>query len=364
VGLPTFLLKERLRGPPTVGRFDKPGYNPILPFFGSLKRPYPYQNDTFSSGVTMKLICIVLCLAGTLVLTTLAHAADVSVDCSGTNKKKLPSITAALASIPKVGPNTIHISGTCNEAVVVDGLDRLTMVGDGTASINDPNPQPPDLEDTAVLSINNSDHIEVQNITVNGGAEGIQCAGFSVCRLTAVHVQNSVATGVQFVRSYGFIFDDSVIENNAGVGLAATAGSNVNVIPLNTSTNPIIRTNGVGIQVADNSHVQTVATVQNNSADGIQVFRGSNIRLLVGTVVSGNGGRGVFLRDSSGLFSQSSIIGNTGSGVNLGPLSFAQFSGTTVSGNGSPDVNCASVTAATTGATTVGGATNCTEPAP
>jgi len=297
-----------------------------------------------------------------LTLSVCAHAADVSVDCS---KKK--TITAALASLTKLGPNTVHISGACNEAVNIDGFDRLTLVGDGTASINDPTPtSDPDLEDTTMIFIANASRVDIQNITVNGGAVGIGCYAFSVCRLFGVHVQGSAGNGVEFVRAYGFIYDNSVIENNRFNGLQVTAGGDVNVIPANTSTQPIFQNNGAGVVATDNSHVQLVATVQNNQADGIDVIRGSNLRLLATSLVTGNSGRGIFVRDGSAVM-QASVTSNTGFGVSLGNLAFVQFSGATVTGNGGGsvvDVHCGSVTAATTGASTTGGTTDCTEPAP
>ncbi len=305
---------------------------------------------------------LLVVLLFSLVLTTLAQAADVNVNCN--DPKKNNSINAALASLSKGGPNTIRVSGTCNEAVVIDGFDRLTLVGNPTATVNDPTPTTPELEDTTVILITDSDRVGVQGITVNGGAAGITCQAFSVCILRDVHVHNSVGAGVQYARSSGFIFDNTVIEDNGGNGLTVVNGSNVSVF--GDPVGPIIQDNGFsGVNVTNDSHFQlTVGTVLNNGINGINAQRGSNVNLF-GTV-TGNGSHGLSLSSSTATIQEATITGNTGNGVRVANLSLARFLGATVSGNSAPDVNCTSTTAVTTEATTEIGAgtTNCTEPAP
>lgn len=298
-------------------------------------------------------------LLSALIFTAMAQAADVTVDCSA---KKNNSINAALATLSKGGPNTIRVSGICNEAVLIDGFDRLTLVGNPTATINDPTPSPPETEDTNVINISDSDRVVLRNLVVNGGVTGIACGLYSVCHLLDVHVHNSVDTGVLVFRSSAVIGDSTVIEDNAGSGVLAGGGANVHVIPFNTNVAPTIQQNGVGVTVVDDAHVTIFGAVQNNAGDGINLQRGSNIRLF-GTV-TGNGGSGLFLRSSTARIAASTITGNSGSGVTVANLSFASFAGNDITGNGAPDVNCTSATAVTTGSAGGGGTTNCTEPAP
>ena len=293
-----------------------------------------------------------------------AHAADVSVNCSA---RKNNSINAALAILIKGGPNTVRVSGICNEAVAISGFDRLTLIGNPTATINDPTPNQGSDEDTSVVSIFDSDRVVVQGITVNGGAEGIGCTGFSVCRLQDVHVQGSLGNGVNFARSSGFVVDNTVIENNAENGLAVVNGSNVSLFPsTDTAPVPIIRDNtGGGVSVNDDSHFSLIGTVRDNGGDGIVADRSANLR-LIGATVTGNGGRGLFLRASTARIQTTSITGNTGNGIEVANLSLARIQGgNTVAGNGTWDVNCSSATAVTLGILNLIGAdTNCVEPAP
>lgn len=301
-----------------------------------------------------------------------AQAADVAVNCGA---RKNNSITAALAGLIRSGPNTIRISGDCNEAVSIDGYDRLTLIGNPTATINDPTPdQGADYEDTTVLNIMDSDRVVVQAIAVNGGAQGISCSGYSVCRLFDVHVRGSLGNGVTYARSSGFIADNTIIEDNAGAGLVVVNGANVNLIPMNTTSVPIIRGNGAGANVTDDSHLQVSGVIRDNTGNGITAERGSNVRILGDPesgwgIVTGNGGHGLFLRASTGVVSFATITGNTGNGVQVAQLSYARFQGAnTISGNAAPDIDCSSATAATLAATTSGvsggGTTDCVEPAP
>jgi hypothetical protein len=294
-----------------------------------------------------------------------AQGANVTVNCGA---KKNNSISAALAALVKSGPNTIQISGICNEAVTIDGMDRLTIIGDPTATINDPTPSSdPEVEDTTVIAIWDSDRIVVQGITVNGGATGIGCFWYSVCRLIGVQVHGALGEGVSYARSSGIVGDDTLIENNGGAGLSAVAGSNVLVIPLKTTTVPTIRNNGSGIRVVDGSHLTMAGSIQDNTGTGITAERGSNVRVF--GEVTGNGGRGLYLRSSTAAVTGATITGNTTNGVVVANLSFATFTaGNTITSNGSPDIDCASTTAVTIGATsstnTGGGTTDCVEPAP
>lgn len=182
-------------------------------------------------------------------------------------------------------------------------------------------------------------------------------------------MHGSVGFGVQYARSSGSIRDNTVIEDNGGAGLFVINGSNVNMTTFFTTVAPTIQNNGGGATVRDDSHLQVFATVQNNGGNGISALRGSNVRLLFGTI-TGNGGNGLLLRGSTAQIFGSTITGNVGNGVQVSNLSSADFAGeNTINSNGAPDINCASATAVTTGATDPdnlggGGTTNCIEPAP
>jgi len=321
---------------------------------------------------TLLISAVLICAAWPL-----AQAADVAVNCGA---KKNNSITAALAGLSKGGPNTVRIAGNCLEAVAIDGYDRLTLIGNPTATINDPTPeQGEEYEDTTVLSIADSDHVLVQAITVNGGAQGISCSGYSICRLVDVHVHNSLGNGVTYVRSSGFIADNTIIEDNAGAGLQVMNGSNVSLIPLNTTSVPIIQANGAGAIVTDDSHLQVSGVIQNNTGAGITAERGCNVRILGDPAagwgfVTGNSGRGLFLRAATAHIRFATITGNASNGVEIAQLSLVRFTGpNTFTGNDSGsgaaalDVECSATTSvAIGGASGVagGGVTNCVAETP
>ena len=65
----------------------------------------------------MKLRCfgpkVLLAFLLILLPSSLAFAADAAVDCSGATPGAFTTITAALASLPLAGPNSITVTVTC-----------------------------------------------------------------------------------------------------------------------------------------------------------------------------------------------------------------------------------------------------------
>ncbi|MCI0620557.1 MAG: hypothetical protein L0387_02615 [Acidobacteria bacterium] len=341
-------------------------------------------------------ICVLLLAAGS------AYANDVSLDC---DKKK--TITAALAGLSKQGPHTITVSGTCNESVVIDGFDTLTLVGTAGASINDPTPE--NLEDNDVVDIIQSRNVTVQGFTINGGVEGVACTQFSVCYLRELLVQGQSDNGVIYARSSGFV-DNTTIQNTLFAGFQAVNSSNV-ILGSNLFGTPgttTIQNNGteenggIGVNANQGSNLTLFGvTIQNHAhGDGAGANFGAFLRILGANTITGNGGNGigsnssvvriqaagetvsitnnggsgVNLANTSTFQSQGgtlNVTGNTGNGIFVGHLSFVRLrAGRTISGNGSPDVNCSVSTAKTDGVgdstspNLGGGTTNCTEPAP
>ena len=69
---------------------------------------------------------------------SVAQALTLSVDCS--SKERINSIGAALKVLQgPLGslPNTINVSGACNENILIQNMDRLTLNAVGGASITD-----------------------------------------------------------------------------------------------------------------------------------------------------------------------------------------------------------------------------------
>jgi len=82
-------------------------------------------------GASLYFSLIVLMSAGTV------RAATLQVNCAA--KEGMHSIGSALRALQNVpGPSTINVSGACNEDVVIQGMDRVTLNAVNGASINDP----------------------------------------------------------------------------------------------------------------------------------------------------------------------------------------------------------------------------------
>ncbi len=279
-------------------------------------------------------VCVLLFAA-----TVSAYATDLAVNC---NAKKNNSINAALATLSKQGPHTITVSGTCNEAVLIDGFDNLTLVTTTGASINDPTPS--NLEDNDVVDISNSRNITVQGFTINGGVEGVACFQFSVCYLRELTVQGASNTGVFYTRSSGFV-DNTTIQNNYFGGITVNNGSNVafGSALFGTPGTATIQNNGtaidggIGANVGNGSNLLLLtATIQSHPyGDGAQANFGSILR-VVNSTITGSGGNGVSVQSSVvRLQGGNSITNNTANGVNLRNTSTLQISGVdTITGNG------------------------------
>lgn len=302
----------------------------------------------------------------------LAHADTANVNCQA---KKDNSINAALGSLTKQGPHTVNISGTCTEAVVIDHFDDVSLVGTPGASINLP-ADPTGA--TTVISVTNSRNVQVHDITVNGGGNGISCFLFSDCAIYNITVQGAAGVGVVFARSTGVVGDNAIVQNN-GIGVEAIRNSHVRIgaFPANggaTITNNGNPTDGgIGVLIDDASYVDMFfSTVSNTVAgSGVHMQFASFLGVFDSHIVN-NQDQGIFAGPQStvrfrGGSTGNFVTGNAGAGITLSHLTFLQVGGIrTISGNGGgTDVVCAKQTAKTQGTTNLGGGTtNCVEPAP
>src|SRR5215467_15893009 len=148
-------------------------------------------------------------LIGILVIGLLpatALAAGAVVDCTGATPGAFTTITAALASLPAAGPNSISVVGTCHENVVFFGRTDLTIFGNPTATVM------PGNANGHLLAINNSQRINIQGITFNGG-RGIIVDENSSVNFDTITVQNSARIGLTSLDSHVHIAN-STIQNS------------------------------------------------------------------------------------------------------------------------------------------------------
>jgi Right handed beta helix region len=295
-----------------------------------------------------------------LTLCAFAQAANLKVNCNSTGA--LSTINGALKILNPQGPNTLTVSGSCHENVVIQSFDRLTLIANPGASINDASGGT-----AAVLDIIDSQRITVQGFTVNGGGEGVVCEGFSLCRFSGNTFQGSSDSGIQVLRSRAH-FEGDTSQNNAGDGLAVLQFANVATDGLTVQGNQ-----SLGVRVAAHSTlVATKTTAQSNAQSGMLAVDNSTI-ILFGSTSRNNGEDGINLSAASlvrfSAFASSIVTNNFRSGVDIADLSFGRFTpgGQAISGNnlggGAFDVTCRPQFSATRGLANIGGGTtNCVEP--
>jgi hypothetical protein len=309
-------------------------------------------------GLSVCLPLVLLMAASTVRATTL------SVSCAA--KEGLHSIGAALKVLQNGAghePSTINVFGACHENVVIQSLDRLTLNAVNGASVSDASGGKLD-----VIAVYDSRDVAINGFAINAGsdgvsgANGISCNEWSACRL-ALNVIQGASSGAGFAvySASEATVDGDTFQNN-GVGLIVHSGTRVR--PWGQTRSITVRSNGQGMHIARQAYVFVLATVENNSQQGV-VMRFHSTLDLTGSI-SHNGDVGaVILESSAARFTSSTLTNNGGPGVLVGDLSMVTFGTDTVTGNGGgTDVVCSPQFSATRGALTDigGGTTNCVEP--
>jgi hypothetical protein len=277
-----------------------------------------------------------LCLSLLLLMSAGAvRAATLHVNCGGNTG--LTSIGAALKVLKYSedgGPSTINVSGTCNEDVVIQSMDRVTLNALSGASINDPSQGV-----NVTLVIDDSRDVAINNFVINGYAAGtsgndvVWCQNASVCRFNGDTVQNApqgAGIGV-YSGSYADI-EGGFLQNNSGfTGLAVLRSARARAQGVTSQRN------WRGFVVAEGGHLQLNSSTSANNIDmGIMIRQGAALDCNVCTV-TGNGSHGINAEQSSVVtLISASVTGNVGAGINLTNLSSATFEGSgTVTNNNS-----------------------------
>jgi parallel beta helix pectate lyase-like protein len=279
-----------------------------------------------------------------------AQAANLSVNCD--NHESIHKALRLLALSNPQGPNTVSVSGRCRENILIQSMDRLTLIAKKNASITDRSGGI-----SEVVDIEDSRSVTVQGFSINGGSGGVSCGTASVCYLTGNTIQAAVAEGVSVLAGSNAFLESNVIQNNGGRGSVADRAARM------FSSNDIFQDNaeeGVAVFV---SYFEASNSSILKNAGGIKA--GTATLRLLGSTISGNGGDGTtLLAGTSAVFLFSTITGNGGNGVYLNDGSLAAFLDTGVTGNLSGlDVDCEPQFPIAGGVETTGGITNCVETA-
>jgi hypothetical protein len=278
--------------------------------------------------------------------------AEYTVNCD--QGQTVTAVLTAIANGPNGGRATIDIYGTCKKNLVIQSLDRVTLVGHNGASIVD---QSNGAADTVGIYFSNL--ITVQGLTIVGGVNGINCADTSTCHVDSNTVEGAAFDGLHVGRSNAQSVNNTYQNNVRGVGV-------VNGATLGSSGDIVTGSSGDGIAVIGANLNAGGATIQNNGRNGIRARNNSTLR-ATDLMITNNGKDGVLLDSAATLAwdddQGSSITGNGGHGLRLGDQINTVFSGAdNVRGNQTqPDVYCVGIYWVATNVDSVGGTTNCTQ---
>ena len=279
-----------------------------------------------------------------------AQAANLTVNCD--KKETIHKAVKLLATANPQGPNTITVSGSCRENILIQSMDRLTLTTKNGASITDRS-----KGSLAVVDIEDSHSVTVQGFTMNGGGGGVNCGSASVCYLTGNTIQDGAGTGVGVSRGSHAFLESNLIKNNGANGSTVSDGSQV------FSSNDVFQGNPAeGVDVRSAYFSASNSSFLNNT---IGVRAGASTVQLSGGTITGSVEDGMILRgNSSAGFFGPTITGNGGNGVHLEDGSFAGFIAANITGNLSgTDVDCAPQFPITRFVERTGGITNCVESA-
>ncbi|MEK6336161.1 MAG: right-handed parallel beta-helix repeat-containing protein [Acidobacteriota bacterium] len=277
----------------------------------------------------LKLLAPILCF---VVLPAAAYGASAAVDCSGATPGAFTSITAALATLPNAGPNSISVKGTCSESVSIINRTDLIIFGNPTATVQFGNPN------ARLLRILDSQRISVTGITFDGSF-GIVVNEHSRADFDSITVQNSGNVGLAINDSHVHISNSTVANN-------ARAGININGGTLDVDSGVTVSGNarsGIAVTTArlrlngGDGTPGTENVIRNNTGSGVSVANGAVADINGDNRITNNGGLyGLLVIHTSNLIMSDGIINNnTGIGVRCGETSHCEWSGATqINSNG------------------------------
>jgi hypothetical protein len=273
-----------------------------------------------------------------------AQAANVAVDCT-----KKASVNVALGKLDRSVANTVTITGTCTEDVVVSAHRDLTIVGNAgaglIASVLSGNTA------TNTVTVNGNSRVTLQSLSITGGSQGVYCDDRSTCVLKNIAIQGGQDGGLSVQKqSSADVLDGSIVNSqNNGVGVFGASSVNVRS---DSSPNPVQISGhaNFGLVVQDGSFARVDGATISSNGTGASADRGAVLKLL-GTNVSGNTGDGVIVRASS-LQITGSVTNNGNNGIWVRKLGFVAFTPSqgqtvTVTGNAGQSVFCENVTSST-----------------
>ncbi len=252
------------------------------------------------------------------IFSSLGEAATIQVDCSSTSLQ---------AAVEKARPgDTRLVSGTCKENLVIyEEVTRITLDGQGKATINGPDKGKPIIEvrgrgitikgftvtgGLRGISVRWGGQAVIDGNTVQGGAIEVRTGGSAAIRNNTV--QNSRYHGIAVIDNSVARIINNTVKNSRlnGILIVTNSSAWVGVLSLRAKTpSPnIIENSGMyGIIVGRTSAARIVGnTMSNNKRDGIRVLRGSAVHISSNTI-DANGWDGISVSRNSHVSMKSGI---------------------------------------------------------
>jgi parallel beta-helix repeat protein len=234
-------------------------------------------------------------LAGICILTPMADAATLTVDCDagGTIMNAVGKARAG---------DTVLVSGTCREHVnIASEMVRITLDGQKKATVHHPGLA---AESQHAVYIRGTE-ITIKGFTVTGGLDGIHLSGPASAVIDGNTVVNNRGRGIHIDKGSIARILNNTIEGSGVMGISITGTSYAYIgvfIPRLPALSPnTIRNNaGPGITIERSSGAWIVGnTIGNNKGSGIVVTRNSHAD-VVSNAINANGGDGISVSYNGG----------------------------------------------------------------
>ncbi len=273
---------------------------------------------------------VFICLLAVLLPSSLAFADGATVDCSGATPGAFTTITAALASLPAAGPNSITVTGTCHENVVMAGRTDLNISGNPTATVV------PGNANGHLLAIDASQRVGIQNITFDGG-RGALVSNNSQVEFLNITIQNSLGIGLTTIDSLVHIAD-STVKNSTRSGISVGGGTfyvdsaeTGTTVTANGRTGISVLTGHLILNGGDEVTPGTENVISNNAGVGVAVANSAEADINGDNRIIGN--QGAFglevIHTSTVIMTDGTISSNAGLGVHCGETSHCEWAGIT-----------------------------------
>lgn len=226
------------------------------------------------------------------------------------------TITEALKDL--ISRDTLLVSGMCNENVSVgEGKNNITLDGQGTATINGPDPA------SETITIRGR-RITVRGFTITGGRHGVRVRGGGPATIANNTIQATGGQGIAVTEGGDATIDSNTIQNNpndAGIVLVHHSSADIlnNTIQNNGRHGIFLYGNAsadIGIR-GTQSTTNSPNLIQNNGDSGIAVTRSSQA-LIVANIIRNNARHGIDVSQVSNAdVASNAIDGNSGDGIRV-----------------------------------------------